>query len=527
MAAAVTWPLAAQIATAVNDFGDPLLNAWALAWIVHALPASPAHLFDANIFFPERGALAFSETLLLPALLVTPAAWAGAGAVTLHNLTLLSALVLSGVTMFALARRVTGDWRAALVAAVAFTAYPYRAEHMAKVQLQLTYLLPLALLEAHRISAGEGKWRHAIVLGLALGGQFLSCVYYAIYFATVLPLFVVVAIAVRRGVSRRALAQLAAAAMIGAAMTVVVLPAYLQNRSIVGDRQQEELIRGSAEWRDYRRAHPENLLYGNAEHPGPGERRLFPGFTTPGLAAAGTLLSPVAAAAFATAAVFSVDASLGVHGLSYEPLYRHVVAYRALRVPARFGMLTGLFLSVLAGLGTAALLKRIRSARVAAVATGILSLIVVAESLNRPVGFSHVPRRAPAVYEWLRHQPDGPILEYPIDGLEGRIGPQDPTYMYFSTFHWRPLLNGYSGFYPPSYVELLSRMKEFPSSDSIAYLRGRRVRYLLLHSRYYLRGGFEEDVAALSGMAGVRLVAGFQDRELGATRVFELARSQP
>jgi hypothetical protein len=34
---AATWPLARQLSTGVSDFGDPLLNSWALGWIAHAL----------------------------------------------------------------------------------------------------------------------------------------------------------------------------------------------------------------------------------------------------------------------------------------------------------------------------------------------------------------------------------------------------------------------------------------------------------------------------------------------------------
>jgi hypothetical protein len=348
-------------------------------------------------------------------------------------------------------------------------------------------------------------------------------VYYGVYFATVLPLFLVMLVGIRRGISRRSAIHLVSAAAIGAIITAPVLPAYARNRALVGERQHAELIRGSAEPVDYLRASPENLLYGRPDRPGAAERRLFPGATTLVLAAAGTLAAPSTAAAYAVCAIVAADASLGVNGWSYEWLYRYVTPYRALRVPARFGMLAGLFLAVLAGIGAAALLKRIRSRAATAAAAMLLGLLIVGESANRPIDFSHVPRHAPAVYEWLRHQPQGAILEYPLGGLEGRIGPQDPTYMYFSTVHWRPLLNGYSGFFPPSYEELVSRLRDFPSRDSIEYLRGRRVRYLLLHSRYYLRGGFEDDALALNGMEAVRRVAAFRDAELGSTQVYELA----
>jgi hypothetical protein len=39
------------------------LNAWAIAWIAPSFQ-DPAHVFDANIFYPERRTLAYSELLV-------------------------------------------------------------------------------------------------------------------------------------------------------------------------------------------------------------------------------------------------------------------------------------------------------------------------------------------------------------------------------------------------------------------------------------------------------------------------------
>jgi hypothetical protein len=49
LTAVMTYPQALHITDTVHDDGDPLLNAWALAWVAHQLPLAPGHLFDANI----------------------------------------------------------------------------------------------------------------------------------------------------------------------------------------------------------------------------------------------------------------------------------------------------------------------------------------------------------------------------------------------------------------------------------------------------------------------------------------------
>src|SRR4051812_43578180 len=65
-----TWPLAtAPGRLSRNDNNDAQLNEWIMAWVAHQLPRAPGQLFEANIFFPARHALAFSEPLIVPALL--------------------------------------------------------------------------------------------------------------------------------------------------------------------------------------------------------------------------------------------------------------------------------------------------------------------------------------------------------------------------------------------------------------------------------------------------------------------------
>jgi hypothetical protein len=149
---------------------------------------------------------------------------------------------------------------------------------------------------------------------------------------------------------------------------------------------------------------------------------------------------------------------------------------------------------------------------------------VIVESLNRPLDLRDMSANTPAVYEWIRTNADGPLVEYPAGGLEGRIGPQDATYMYYSTTHWWPILNGYSGFVPPSYLELLDRLRGFPDAPSIAYLRHRGVHSLLVHERFYLRGGFEQDIQALRTSAHLSERAMFVDPVLGRTYVYDLTR---
>src|SRR3954468_14827476 len=73
-----TWPLALHPGTLSSNYNaDAQLNEWIVAWVEHTLPRAPLHLFQANIFYPASDTLAFSEPLIVPAIMGAPIAWLG------------------------------------------------------------------------------------------------------------------------------------------------------------------------------------------------------------------------------------------------------------------------------------------------------------------------------------------------------------------------------------------------------------------------------------------------------------------
>jgi hypothetical protein len=91
---------------------------------------------------------------------------------------------------------------------------------------------------------------------------------------------------------------------------------------------------------------------------------------------------------------------------------------------------------------------------------------------------------APAVYRYLTQQPRGVVAEFPVPLPNVLPGP-DAEYSFMSIFHWFPLVNGYSGMYPPSYLKRLERLQDFPDERSLAQLRHDGVRYVILHGSRY------------------------------------------
>ena len=83
----------------------------------------------------------------------------------------------------------------------------------------------------------------------------------------------------------------------------------------------------------------------------------------------------------------------------------------------------------------------------------------------------------PTIYNALKGTPGVILAETPmLDDETGNI-----PFMYFSLWHWSPMVNGYSGFIPRSYVDLRKEMATFPSADGVAALRRRGVTHVTIN----------------------------------------------
>src|SRR5205085_10799296 len=128
---------------------------------------------------------------------------------------------------------------------------------------------------------------------------------------------------------------------------------YMKSRESRGERGWQEVSDGSARPSDYGDAHIRLVSYqwqSGRDHRG--ERELFPGTATLALAGAG-LVPPLGAAGIATivAGALTFDWSLGFKGLTYDDLYKRSVIHRGMRVPARFSVVVGAALALLAAFG--------------------------------------------------------------------------------------------------------------------------------------------------------------------------------
>jgi hypothetical protein len=533
LTAIMTWPQVRQM-TSVPDEGDPLLNTWALSWVAHQLPIAPARLFHANIFYPERYTLLYSESLIAPALTVAPLSWLGVPPVVVYNVAFLLALVFSGVGVALLVLELTGTAAAAVVSGIVFAFMPFRMDHYSHMQLQQTQWIPMALWALHRVM-DSGRTKHAVLLGAFAALQLLSCVYFGLflfpYLATVaLVLFFARARVAAQGpdvafiVNRRFAASRLVAACVAAAVFLALAGplglAYVRASQVVGERSPDEAIAGSATPANYLGAPRNSTLYKNwLGSFGEEEKHLFPGFVVVALAIAGLRRRPPAAqVAYVLALLVAFDLSLGFNGLTFEPLFRLVGPFRGLRVPARMGLFVGLSLSVLAGYGVARLGSRIQSAGLRRAIVATACALILLESRSDTLTLQAIPSSPPEIYADLvkdiGDSPPAAIVEFPQASSM-------PTYMYYSTFHWQNLLNGYSGFFPPSYIDLVYRLESFPDVDSLDALRRRGTRYVVVHQQLMPPDRWERIVTGAERTPDLSLVTTrtWRDKEIRLYRV--------
>jgi hypothetical protein len=486
----MTWPLATEFASAgrVNS-GDGRFSIWNVAWVAHALTTAPSRVYDANIFYPHRGTLAYSEANLGAGLLAIPFWAATRNPYAAHNSVLLFAFAASLVATWLLVRRLTGDSSAAAVAAFLFAFCPFLFTHTAHIQLLMCAGIPLSMLTLHRVVDSPSVSRGA-VLGLVLAAQGLSCAYYGI-FAGLMVGYAALFYAVVRGLWRslRFWAAIALAAVISIALITPFFLPYIELQREEGFRRSLDDARAySAIVRSYlasgANAHRWLLpIIADWNH-----EALFPGFVSATLCA-GALVWFLRGASveaqtdresvlmYGSLGLVAFWASLGPRGGLYAVLFHAVPVFSFLRAPGRIGLVVALAMAVLAGVFVARLRRAMASRRAAV--TAILAVLAFIDLNGIPLDWRKA-EPVPAGYAVLAAMPRGGVAEFPF--FDRRIDFHIHTrYMLFSTCHWQPLLNGYSDYIPPDFRTLATSLASFPSREAFSALKQRRARYLVIH----------------------------------------------
>lgn len=481
-AIAATWPLLPSIASALplgteHEATVPLFNLWSLWWdsdrVAHGLDG----FWDAPIFHPIKGAFAFSEPLILQGFLLAPLWWAGLPPAAIYNLAILLTLVCNGLAARSLALALGATRGAALLAAVAAVTLPYTAKVLGVLPVLPLFGTLWALSALVRFGV-QGGWRPAALAVLAFAAQFLAAEQMALLSLPFLLAAGLVALAEQR-FRAKSIAILGLLAIVGAVALSPIARSVSRIHEKYGFTRSEEVVAAlSAQVRDFAtRPSSARLSVPSREDSYSGDTGgLFPGLLLLGLGIAGAIVGwrqgerRVWIAFLLTCVVGGGLLALGLNlavgdWRPFASLREVVPGLRTLRSPFRAAAIAQAVLPALAALALARLASWRRRVGLA-LAIG-LGLLAAAENLSAPGILVPTPRSPRTEWTtWLRRQPGKLVVAHvPLPrGLHVSDYEIEAWRMFAQIDHHRPLLNGYSGYFPSGYGTFQADMDQnFPS----------------------------------------------------------------
>lgn len=515
------WPLILNLGSAIPlDLGDPLPQAWQIAWDGHALLTQPLSFFQSNQFWPLDDTLAFSDALIG----YTPAGMIGSGpeaAVARYDLLFLFAFALCFFGAYLLARELGAPPWAALVAGAAFAYAPWRLEQGGHLHVISSGGIPIALALLLR-----GYRRQSA--GLILGGWAVAAWQLSLGFSLGLPLVYLLALlaliaavlwwrAGKPAPTRRVVIATLAGGVLMAVVAFVLSRPYLRvlDSYPESERSANLVSYYSPPLKAFIAAPETNLIWGAATAPvragidAVAEKTLFPGLAILLLALIGLgwrgyprgLRIGLCVAALLCAILSLGFAAEGIGGwLPYRWLFEVLPGWQGIRVPGRLQTITSLLLALLAAGGAAriaaALADRSKNELLAGASAALLTLLVLIEGSGLVYPHPRVPA-APASLAGLRQ----PLLQLPAEAPDNR------RYLLWSTDGFPKMLNGRTGFQPRYFAATLRAADGLSSVQALDDLRSRGVATIVINGQ--LPGGTDlveaaERLLPLSGVNSER-----------------------
>jgi hypothetical protein len=557
----LTRPLAFQLNS--NAGPDSELTAFFQAWGAHTLFAHPSRLFDAPMFYPARNTLALSENLIGTQWIFAPVYAITHNAMVASNVVLITSFLFCALAMYLLARHLTGSPWASAIAAFVYAFAPARLGQLGHMQLLSMQWLPLIVLFLLRFVSSP-TWLNLVGLTGSVLMQCLCSLYLGYMAMIVAACYFAPLVISQRGLPRKAFLGLVASAILTAGIMYPVCRPYFRSHADGGlpasgdlnlTTQASASPLGSYLYLSASPGHPFYKLF--QRHKSLQffwEKQLFVGFLPLGLALLGCAawyrhcrvahaiqqrdgsIEPAFWGTVLTVAssyLLSLGPYLRIHDrptirLPFFWLRTWIPGFANFRVPARFGMVLMFGLALLAAWGFMYLLRFVRyRARIGTALTAALTVLILAgmaaEYDSRALCFGATVSVAGAPeYRWLARQRPGSVtLEIPTNPSDGWPEPyEEAPYVYADTFHWQPLINGYSGYAPMLVRDTFRLAHEMPSESSLAALGSMGLRYVVVHTNR-ISAAEGKRWQELDGRDGVREAAQFND----GARIYEVDRA--
>ncbi|MEZ6042173.1 MAG: hypothetical protein R3C20_16845 [Planctomycetaceae bacterium] len=496
----------------------PVFNACSMWWNADRAASGFANYWHAPVFFPERGTFAFSEPQ--PAtLVVAPLFWLRVPPVVSYKVYMLLSLTLNGLFGAKLLRnRFSLPPFLSATASIAVILLPIVHQQIDVIQLMPVWAILWTWESFDRLCERPGL-RRAVVAGLAFGATFWLSIHHAMFLGIVLcgPVLLLV-----RKPQDWHLWTAAAVAILTAA--TMVLPLVLPIRKYLSqhefERQEKTVAALSAVAADY--LHPQSNSITSTFRPVATRRQLSVGWLRWGLGLLGIFLGVCRPRTqrmtlfLCATAVLSFFLSLGTNlQVSdfniWKSLVEIVPGLGWVRNVFRFAYFVQLVLVVFSfvAIHRLSLQIRIHIRRLNAqpnrtagylwcVAVAAVCLIAVIEQPPAPFLLVAVPDLDSAS-DWTDYvqshlKPGNSILCLPFPpGQTVRDLEITAHWMYYQIRHGRPMLNGYSGFFPARWFQLQHAVNTIPTPSFPEFgrpslntiLRGANVQLIVVSRKDY------------------------------------------
>ncbi|OGL44248.1 MAG: hypothetical protein A2161_01405 [Candidatus Schekmanbacteria bacterium RBG_13_48_7] len=502
----LTYPLILHLPDGVLGH-DALYASWLFAWGAHQIFHDPMHLFDTNLYYPDKNTLANGEHMLGYLTLTIPLFLIFKNCLLVHNILLILTMAATAWTSYLLAAKLTGSDKAGWIAGLIFGFCPFKFAHIFHIELAASFLFPLAFLGLFQLFKKPG-WKPWVLMTVSFIGQGLMSWYYGIYLTLGLIFFGLSTFTTGRfRFNKLYITYLLLTLFLSTIVFGSICIPYFKATQTMNFISSEQYMQfRSADLKSFLIAPAINRIYGNLITRPPGKfaiASLFPGITCLVLVLIGiwSLFKKKSGfqeiipwfILFFAGFVLSLGPVLSLNGkdtgikLPYFWLAK-VPGFSGFRVPERVSVLTMLALSVLAAYGADILFHRLKPKTTNILAI-LISIIILMEYFSVPIPYNRIPvgNNIPLVYKWLEEQKgDFAIIEYPFDSpeLNNNILINDNIlYNYYSTYHWKKIVNS-TGFHSKLYESILKKKWDFPDQQQVDLLRQNGVRYIIIHRKY-------------------------------------------
>lgn len=512
----ITYPLIFHLTDFIPGLGDELLITWIMNWNIHSFLSDPLNIFNANIFYPHHNSLAFSDAFFTLSLIAFLPVIILKEPVVAYNFSLIFSFITLGFFTYLLTYYLSKNHFSGIISGtlVAFSTFTLtRIMHLQVISIQW---VPLSLL-FFLIFSKTGSFRYIILsciffilqtLNSFLPGYFLlfGFSFFLIYFYFRQKNYFI------NFISKKII-------IIILFSGVILIPFTIPYFSVSKEFDYIRDIRDTIHFGN----RPEYLFYSSdktklqpfllnvvyANDKGPYKYDGYLGFAIFILITLSLLFRYVFKKfknnyfnIFTFIGIFSFILSLGpvfqwggkvikspfMIPLPYALFYYLIPGFKGFRNSARWEMLTVFAMSIAIGIFIAKIFNK-KSIFFKATITVIICAAVILE-FNAPMKFENVSKHSdfPKIYSYINTLPkDAVIAEFPIYNWDMLpYSRQELMREYFSTMHFRKMINGGSGFSPPPWQEKVRFLaREFPSKETIKELKKIGVKYIIVHGDEY------------------------------------------